>query len=149
MRFTRLRRHGLSITAAALAAAFSVALVQPAIAAPESAPLIWSFDKCSVDSGVWQGTAHGPTGTSEPLETRLTALRQTDGVLHVDFDWYVGETYLAQLTGILNLKTGAVVMNGQVAEGEYAGSQVHEEGQLYDAENQCFAGTIQVMPASG
>jgi hypothetical protein len=88
-------------------------------------------------------------GTPESLETHLTSARQTDGVLHVDFDWHVGDTYLAQLTGSLNLKTGAVVMNGQVAEGSYVGSQVHEEGQLYDPINSCFAGTIQVMPASG
>ncbi len=151
MRFTRLSRHGLSIAALALAATVPVALVQPAAASPDSAPLIWSFDKCLVDplAGIWQGTAHGPTGGGEQLETQLTGLRQTDSVLHVDFDWQVGDTYLAQLSGILNLKTGAVVMNGLVANGEHAGSRVHEEGQLYDAANQCFAGTIQVMPATG
>ena len=148
MRSTRLGRHGLPIAAVALAAAVPIALVQPA-AASDSAPLIWSFDKCAVADGVWHGTAQGPTGVSEPLETRLTGLRQTDSVLHVDFDWQVGDTYLAQLSGILNLKTGAVVMTGRVAEGQYAGSQVHEEGQLYDAENSCFAGTIRVLPATG
>ena len=149
MRFTHLSRHGLSITGFAVATAFSVAAVQPAAAAPDAAPLIWSFDKCAVADGAWQGTAQGPTGSPELLETRLTGLRQSDSVLHVDFDWQVGEAYLAQLTGTLNLKTGAVVMNGQVAEGQYAGSRVHEEGQLYDAENSCFAGTIQVLPATG
>lgn len=40
-------------------------------------------------------------------------------------------------------------MNGQVTEGSHVGSQVHEEGQLYDMTNSCFARTIQVMPASG
>jgi hypothetical protein len=149
MRFTRLSRHGLPIAALALAAAAPVALIQPAAATPDSAPLIWTFDKCAVTEGVWQGMAQGPTGAGEPLETRLTGLRQTDSVLHVDFDWQVGDTYLARLSGILNLKTGAVVMDGRVAEGQYAGSRVHEEGQLYDAENSCFAGTIQVLPASG
>ena len=149
MRFKRLSRHGPSIAALALAGAMPVALVQPAIADPESAPLIWTFDKCSVGPGMWQGTAHGPTGTSEPLETQLTSMRPSDDVLHVDFNWQVGTTYLAQLSGVLNLKTGAVVMNGQVAEGQFAGSQVHEEGQLYDPANSCFSGTIRVLPASG
>lgn len=148
MIFTRVRRHGRPIAALAVAAAVPIALVQPA-AASDSAPLIWSFDKCAVADGVWHGTAQGPTGASEPLETRLTGLRQTDSVLHVDFDWQVGDTYLARLSGVLNLETGAVVMNGRVAEGQFAGSQVHEEGQLYDAENSCFAGTIRVLPATG
>jgi hypothetical protein len=149
MSFTRLRRYGPSIAALSLAVAAPVALVQPATAVPDSAPLIWTFDKCAVGPGVWHGTAHGPTGASEPLETQLTSIRQTADVLHVDFNWYVGTTYLAKLSGVLNLKTGAVVMNGQVAEGQYTGSQVHEEGQLYDPANSCFAGTISVMPASG
>lgn len=149
MRFRRLSRHGPSMAALALAAATPVALAQPATAAPASAPLTWTFDKCSVGPGVWQGTAHGPTGAAEPLETQVTSIRQTDGVLHVDFNWNVGTTYLAQLTGTLNLKTGAVVMDGQVTEGLYVGSRVHEEGQLYDPINSCFAGTIRVMPASG
>jgi hypothetical protein len=147
MRLHHLGRRGLPI--AALAAAVPLALAQPAAASPLSAPLTWTFDKCAVGPGVWQGTAHGPAGTSESLTTNLTSARQTDSVLHVDFDWHVGDTYLAQLTGTLNLKTGAVVMNGQVAEGSYVGSQVHEEGQLYDPINSCFAGTIQVMLASG
>lgn len=149
MRFKRLSRHGPSFAALALAAAAPVALAGSATADSQSAPLTWTFDKCSVGPGAWQGTAHGPTGASEPLQSQLTSARQTDSVLHVDFDWHVGTTYLAQLTGVLNLKTGAVVMNGQVTEGQYVGSQVHEEGQLYDPANSCFSGTIQVMPASG
>jgi len=145
----QLSRHGPSIAALALAATAPVALAGSATAAPQSAPLTWTFDKCAVGTGAWQGTAHGPTGVAEPLQTQLTSSRQTDSVLQVEFDWHVGTTYLAQLSGILNLKTGTVVMNGQVTEGQYAGSQVHEEGQLYDPANSCFAGTIRVMPASG
>ena len=149
MRFKRLSRHGPSITVLALAAAAPVALAGPATAAPQSAPLTWTFDKCSVAPGTWQGTAYGPTGVAEPLQTQLTGSQRAGSVLQVEFDWHVGTTYLAQLSGVLNLNTGAVVMNGQVTEGQYAGSQVHEEGQLYDPANLCFAGTIQVMPASG
>jgi hypothetical protein len=148
MLFKRLSRHGPSIAALALAAAAPVALAGPATAAPQS-PLTWTFDKCAVGPGAWQGTATGPTGVAEPLQTQLTSVRQTGSVLQVEFDWHVGSTYLAQLSGVLNLETGAVVMNGPITEGQFAGSQVHEEGQLYDAANSCFAGTIRVMPASG
>jgi len=147
MWFQRLGRTGQSI--AALTIAVPIMLSSPATASASSAALIWTFDKCATGPGVWHGTARGPGNTEEPLETRLTSLRQSGDVLHVDFNWYVGETYLAQLTGTLNLTTGAVVMNGRVAEGSHVGSRVHEEGQLYDATNSCFAGTIQVMPASG
>jgi hypothetical protein len=145
----QLSRHGPSIAAVALAAIAPVALAGSATAAPQSAPLTWTFDKCSVGPGAWEGTANGPTGVTAKLQTQLTSARQTGSVLHVDFDWHVGTTYLAQMSGVLNLKTGAVVMNGRVTEGQYLGSRVHEEGQLYDATDSCFAGTIRVMPASG
>lgn len=145
----QLSRSGASIAALALAVTTPVALAGPAIAAPQSAPLTWAFDKCAVGPGAWEGTATGPSGVAEPLQTQLTGARQTGSVLQVEFDWHVGTTYLAQLSGVLNLKTGAVVMNGPITEGQYAGSQVHEEGQLYDPANSCFAGTIQVLPASG
>ena len=144
----QLSRYGVSIAALALAATAPVALAGSATAATPSAPLIWTFDKCSVGPGAWQGTATGPSGVAEPLQTQLTGARQTGKVLQVEFDWHVGSTYLAQLSGVLNLKTGAVVMNGTVTDGQYTGSQVHEEGQLYDPNNSCFAGTIRVMPAS-
>ena len=91
---------------------------------------------------------HGLARVSH-VQTQLTGARQTGSVLQVEFDWHVGTAYLAQLSGVLNLKTGAVVMNGPVAEGQYAGSQVHEEGQRYDPARSCFAGTIRMMPASG
>ncbi|HZN71427.1 MAG TPA: hypothetical protein VFC00_07060 [Micromonosporaceae bacterium] len=144
----QLGRYGTSVAALALAATAPVAFSGPATA-QQSAPLTWTFDKCSAGAGVWQGTATGPTGVAEPLQTQLTGARQTGSVLQVEFDWHVGTAYLAQLSGVLNLKTGAVVMNGPVAEGQYAGSQVHEEGQRYDPARSCFAGTIRMMPASG
>ncbi|KRC91069.1 hypothetical protein ASE25_21835 [Terrabacter sp. Root85] len=87
-------------------------------------------------------------GATASLRTRLTSVRAGGTVLHVTFDWEVGETFIAPLTGTLNQSTGAVVMNGVVAEGAHAGSQVHEQGQLYDPDRSCFTGTIQVMPAT-
>lgn len=115
----------------------------------ETRPLTWTFDKCAVSGTVWEGSATG-LGTTVPLRTELTSGAPTGNehgrVLLVTFDWQVGEVYLAELKGTLNGQTGGVVMNGTITEGEYAGSQVHEEGQLYDAEHFCFRGTITVLP---
>jgi hypothetical protein len=124
-----------------------LALAGAGVAHAESAPLTWTFDKCATSGSTWDGTATGPEGTVD-LRTALTDLRESTYIWHVTLDWEVGDLYLARLSGTLNLKTGAVVMNGTVAEGDYAGRQVHEEGQLYDAANGCFAGTITVLQSS-
>lgn len=111
------------------------------------APLTWTFDKCATTPGLWQGTASAQ-GTTVSLTTRLSSSRLSGSVLHVTFDWEVGDEFVAPLGGTLNLSTGAVVMNGVIASGVHAGAQVHEEGQLYDDQRLCFAGTIRVMSAS-
>ena len=58
-----------------------------------------------------------------------------------------GQSFVADLAGVLNIETGAVVMNGTVVEGYLLGAQVHEEGQLIDADTLRFQGTIQVTAA--
>jgi hypothetical protein len=139
------RRGRRAIAATAIAPLLALAYAGAAHA--DSAPLTWTFDKCPVSASVWEGTATG-LGTTVPLRTELTGGWAAAHILHVTFDWEVGDLYVARLSGTLNQKTGAVVMNGTVAEGDYAGSQVHEEGQLYDADRGCFAGTITVLPAT-
>lgn len=140
-------RRGLH--AAALAAVTPLmCFAAPATADAASSPLTWAFDKCASAPGTWEGTVSGPSGGTEPLRTVLTDIRISSEVLHVEFDWEVGDAFVAHLAGTLNPATGDVVMNGQVAEGAYTGSQVHEEGQLSDAARSCFTGTIRVMPAS-
>lgn len=132
---------------AATAVAPLVALAAAGGAGASSAPLTWTFDKCAVSGGTWEGTATRG-GTTEGLRTELTGLDETGSVWHVTFDWHVGTRFVAPLRGTLNLNTGAVVMNGTVARGEHTGSQVHEEGQLYDPQRLCFAGSITVLPAT-
>ena len=139
-------RRGLRMSAAAAVMPL-LALVHPGAARAEAAPLIWTFDKCATAYGVWEGTA-SIDGTTESLRTQLTGLRASGQVLHVTFDWQVGDTFLAPLSGTLNQATGAVVMSGVATQGAYAGSQVHEQGQLYDPARSCFAGTIRLMPAT-
>lgn len=144
----KLKTRHVRPTLAAAAAIAPLLVLAPAGTARADAPLTWTFDKCATkQDGVWKGTA--TLDTTEKLRTELTSASQSGQILHVTFDWEVGNLFLAPLSGTLNLDTGAVVMNGTITEGAYAGSNVHEEGQLYDAENSCFAGTLTVQPATG
>jgi hypothetical protein len=115
-----------------------------------SAPVRLEFAKCILDpAGVWTGEVSGDVAGD--LRTELTELRVAGPIWHVRFNWIVfagAQSFVADLSGILNTNTGRVVMNGRVAEGYLQGAQVHEEGQLVDAENSCFAGTIRIMPAT-
>ena len=140
------RRRGRRAIAATAIAPL-LALAGAGAAHASSAPLTWTFEKCATSGSTWDGTATGPEG-SVPLRTELTGLQETAHIWHVTLDWEVGDVYLARLKGTVNLQTGAVVMNGTVAEGDYAGSRVHEEGQLYDGARGCFAGTITVLPST-
>lgn len=120
-------------------------------AAASNEPLRLTFDKSisDPDNFVWTGTVSGDVSGS--LTTRLTGLEISGPIWQVRFDWIIqaGEqSFVADLSGILNTNTGAVVMNGTVVDGFLSGAQVHEEGQLVDPETLRFVGTIQIMPAS-
>jgi hypothetical protein len=140
----------LLIMAAALAGV--PGLPGPARADAAPAPVRLTFSKSATATPmVWQGTVGGDvTGT---LETRLLNLRVSGNIWHVEFDWIVtssnpAQSFTARLTGILNLKTGRVVMNGTVIEGYLEGAQVHEEGLLVDPATSKFEGTIRIAPAT-
>ena len=133
-----------------------VALARPgsqALAA-NSSPVNLTFDKSAVASGVWNGTVGGDIQGN--LATTLTGLDVSGAIWHVDFIWDIDDTdlsdgdqsFVANLSGILNTKTGGVVMNGKVTEGYLLGAQVHEEGQLINPATLHFQGSIQVMPAT-
>lgn len=98
----------------------------------------------------WKGSVNGDVAGD--LETRLLSLRVSGGIWHVEFDWIVSgasaTSFTARLSGILNTKTGKVVMDGTVIEGYLEGAQVHEEGVLTDATSSTFAGTIRIAPQS-
>ena len=115
-----------------------------------NAPHVLTFTTSdSFGDFVWDGVVDGDaTGT---LQTRLTAARAAGQVLHVEFEWEVDageQSFLAELTGTLNLDTGAVVMNGTVVEGWLQGARVHEQGHLVDADSSTFVGTIRIHPAT-
>lgn len=124
-------------------------VVAPHVAAAQApaAPVRLTFDKSAVAAGVWEGTVGGDVDGD--LTTILTALQVSGPIWLVEFDWIVdagAQSFTAHLSGILNTETGSVVMNGEVVEGWLLGAQVHEEGQLVDADTLRFQGTIQVMP---
>jgi hypothetical protein len=124
------------------------ALLAPTAAQAKS-PVNLTFDKSSSGPGTWQGTVSGDiTGD---LTTVLRDVRVTGKVWHVEFDWIVSagsQSFTARLDGVLNTKTGAVVMNGRVIEGYLQGARVHEEGQLIDPTSLHFVGSIRIMPDS-
>jgi hypothetical protein len=119
-------------------------------AADDSAPLYLSFEKADPDQNyIWNGAVSGDV--SGTLETRLLSARPTGQILQVEFDWIVDagpQSFTARLSGILDTQSGAVTMNGTIIEGYLKGTQVHEEGQMVDAANSGFVGTIRIMPAT-
>ena len=130
-----------------------LALAWPAgrvAAEADRAPVRMRFNKADPDGDfVWNGRVRG--GITGQLETRLLDAQQDGDILYVVFEWDVDSirprrSFVATLEGTLNLVTGAVVMDGVVTEGYLLGAQVHEEGQLINAENSRFKGTIEITP---
>ena len=124
-----------------------IGLGQPAAASNE--PVRLTFGKVAASPGIWQGTVAGDIEGS--LTTVLLDLREAGPVWHVRFDWIIeaGPSSLtARLDGVLNMNTGAVVMDGTVVEGDLLGARIHEEGQLVDAASLRFTGSITILPAN-
>jgi hypothetical protein len=132
-----------------------IALVLSALAAAapaasaSSAPVQLAFDKVATEPGVWQGTVSGDIDGA--LTTRLLSRDVRGPIWRVTFDWIIdagASSFTARLDGILNTRTGRVVMNGNVISGYLVGAQVHEAGQLVDPATLEFAGSIRLMPAT-
>lgn len=96
----------------------------------------------------WEGTVDGDfTGD---LRTELrNAWPAGPNILHVEFDFIVSagmNSFCTSLTGILNTKTGRVVMNGWVTDGSHLGARVHEAGQqVPNPMTSQFEGIIRIM----
>jgi hypothetical protein len=147
---TRLR---VSVLVGLMAAGLLSVGLSFAAPASATAPLRLTFEKESVGVGVWEGSVSGDVdGDLTTVLTSCTGPNPCSGTIwHVEFDWIIGagaESFTAHLSGTLNNQTGAVVMDGTVADGFLQGAQVHEEGQLVNAENLRFEGSIRVMPAT-
>jgi hypothetical protein len=146
------RRSVSVLVALMVAGLLSVGL---SFAAPAGAvePLRLTFVKESVAIGMWEGSVSGDVhGDLTSVLTSCTGPNPCSGTIwHVEFDWIIqagAESFTAHLSGILNLQTGAAIMDGTVVDGFLQGAQVHEEGQLVNAATLRFEGTIHVMPAT-
>jgi len=129
----------------------AVASVADAPAASHASVIELQFDKTSTGPTTWAGTVSG--AFDGDLVTVLIDAKQSGPILRVEFDWIIsntaeGQDFTARLNGILNLNTGAVVMNGRVIDGYLVGARVHEEGQLVDPSTGQFQGLIRIMPRS-
>lgn len=120
---------------------------RPALAASD--PVRMTFDKAAVADGVWEGTVSGDI--EGRLRTVLLTVEGTGPIWHVTFDWIIASSecsFTARLDGVLNTKTGTVVMAGTVTEGCLLGARVQETGQLVDAATSRFTGSITVFPTT-
>jgi hypothetical protein len=123
------------------------ALAVPAASASASPfPVTLTFDKTATGPTEWKGTIGGDlTGT---LTTELRDVRVVGPIWFVTFDWIIDagpSSFTARLDGILNTKTGGVLMTGRVVAGRWLGAPVIEEGQLVNPATSEFAGTIRVF----
>jgi hypothetical protein len=128
----------------------AMAITAPATAsAASSAPVRLTFEKAATAPGTWHGSVAGDVDGA--LTTQLDSLEVTGPIWHVTFDWIVeagDHSFTARLDGILDTRSGRVVMDGRVINGWLDGAQVHEAGQLADPATLRFTGTIRLMPAS-
>jgi hypothetical protein len=136
------------VALAVLAAVLAVGALSPAAATASSDPVELTFSKVFVGGGMWQGSVSGDI--SGGLTSQITELTVEGSTWQVEFDWIVSagdQSFTAHLAGLVNTQTGRVVMNGTVVQGYLLGAQVHEEGQIINA-NGDAVGSIQIMPAS-
>lgn len=131
---------------------FLAILVPVATAAGEVIELDWSKTETGAMTFVWEGSVEGDL--EGDLTTMLVGLQATGPILHVEFLWLIDTgdeetSFTACASGILNTRTGRVVMNGEVCEGAFLGRKFHDEGQLTgvtgDGRTE-FAGSIRLMP---
>lgn len=147
-------RPRVSVLVGLLAAGLLSVGLSFAAPASATAPLSLTFEKEAIEVGVWEGSVSGDVdGDLRTVLTSCTGPNPCSGtVWHVEFDWIIdagAQSFTAHLRGVLNTRTGAVVMNGTVVDGYLQGARVHEEGHLVDAAIMRFEGSIHVMPATG
>ena len=124
--------------------------VASSAAAVHAAPLELTFEKDVVASGPalvnWQGTFSGED--SGRVAVGLTGLTVDGLIWKVTFDWAVdGAMYNfnAQVSGVINTKTGDIVLNGVVTSGDLEGSRVKVRAEVVN-EALSTAGIITVTP---
>lgn len=149
--FERFRARGRGRTGMAVLLLVSclAALAVTAPASASNAAIVVSFEKHYDSSlGHYVGTASdGGTIAMWVYDTSYPGnVQQFTARLELSIG---GNSLTAILDGRFNFSTGRVVLNGVVTDGWLEGSQIHEESQLTGFDPLTFAGTVQLMPASG
>jgi hypothetical protein len=117
-------------------------------ATASTAPVVVSFEKHSIGSGHYVGTAcNGGTIDMQLSNSSVTGNVQ-QFTATVQLACPGSGTLTAVLDGRFNFSTGKTVLNGVVVDGWLAGAQVHEEGQLVGVDPFTFVGTVQLMSGS-
>lgn len=130
-----------------------------ALGRPASAPVIATFSKGFMpEEGpetllVWYGTVtlDGVTGALvSTIDLADPATRWAGATLHATVRWVVTGALEIEFetNGVVNLTNGIVRTNGRVVSGPYAGSQVHQQGQL-DLDRFDAHGFFRIHPATG
>jgi hypothetical protein len=102
------------------------------------------FEKELVAPGIWSGTVEQTGGIRTFLDA--TDFQETGNVWHLTFDWFVSDPdFQAEVTGVLNLGTGRVSLNGMVVDGAYQGSNIHVDARL-DLADLSSNGTMTITP---
>ena len=120
------------------------AATMPVASAQTNGVIRLDFEKELVGANVWSGSVD-PDGS---IRTILTDVRETGSVWHVTFQWHVFEVatpFDAVVTGVLNLETGGVALNGRVDGGEFDGSHIGVKAQL-DLNDFSSEGTMTITP---
>jgi hypothetical protein len=137
----------------------AVAVVLPAMIAPAavaSAAQSYCFSKQATGPGTWAGTYAAampgtpcdPTG-GLPMTSALTSIYVTGDVAHITITWEFfdgagGLAFETEQSGVLNLHSGDVVLNGVVTAGHPVGARTHDQGHPTDT-NGSYAGVMRVM----
>jgi hypothetical protein len=165
MTSTRFRPTVLGMAAAALTAMAGCDGSDPlgpvppgasAHAAAAAAPAVATFSKDFNASEstetllVWHGTMTLGSQTGALVSTinlMTPGTRAAGATLHATVRWVVtGDLEIEfETAGVVNFNTGLVRTNGRVVSGPYAGSQVHQQGQLVGLD---ASGFLRIHPAS-
>ncbi len=142
-------------TLAAVACGESANLVAPDISASVS-PVPLRFDYVKVEDGAgvftWTGSVSGDITGS--LTTQVVGVRWAGPIAHLSTIWTVTGTYsfVAQLDGTLDTRSGKLRLNGEVTSGAYEGAQIRTAGLLTDGvvgtSVTTFEGSGQLMSGS-
>lgn len=120
-----------------------------------SSPHELTYVKTETGAGTahWTGTVAGDI--SGDLRTQVLGVRVAGHLWHLETRWQVdagAQSFVAELDGTLDTRTGKLLLLGPIVSGYLAGAQVYDDGQLtgFDAGTggTVFEGRLRITTAS-